>query len=90
MLVKACLCAVKVCKRSFHNCRSLVKNVLACLSAGNDTTRRFIHRGRLLILLKASLSTVKVCKGSFHHSEHRFPHRFTHRFTHRGGLLMLV
>ena len=37
MLVKACLCAVKVCKRSFNHCRSLLKNVLACLRAGNDT-----------------------------------------------------
>ena len=68
MLVKACLCTVKVCKCSFHHFRSLLNNVMACLSAGKDSKRRFSHRGRLLMLVKACLNTVKVCK-------HRFAHR---------------
>ena len=60
MLVKACLSTVEVCKRSFHHCRSLLKNVLACLCPGKDSKRCFSHRGRLLMLVKARLSTVKV------------------------------
>ena len=53
MLVKAGLSAVKVCKRSFHHCRSVVKNVLDYLSARKDSKRRFTHRERLLMLVKA-------------------------------------
>ena len=52
MLVKACLSTMKVCKRSFHHCRSLLKNVLAILSAGKDSKLRFSRRGRLLMLVK--------------------------------------
>ena len=52
MLVKACLSTVKVCKHSLHHCRSLLKDVLTCLSAGKDSKRRFSHRGRLLMLVK--------------------------------------
>ena len=66
MLVKACLCTVKVC---LYNCRSLLKNVLASLSTGKDTKRRFSQRGRLLMLVKACLSTVKVSKHRFTHLE---------------------
>ena len=53
MIVQACLSTVKVCKRSFHQCRSPLKNVLACLSAGIDLKRHFRHRGCLLMLVKA-------------------------------------
>ena len=53
MLVKSCSNSVKVCKRSFHHCRSLPKNVLVCFSVGKDSKRRFNHRGRLLMLVKA-------------------------------------
>ena len=53
LVVQASLGTVKVCKRSFHHCGSLLKNVLACLSAGKDSKRRFSHRGRLLMLVKA-------------------------------------
>ena len=52
-LVKACLSTVKVCKRSFHHFRSLLKNVMASLRAGKDSKHRFSHRGRLLMLVKA-------------------------------------
>ena len=46
MLVKACLSTVKVCKRSFHHCRSLLKNVLAYLSVEVSDARAGLFKYR--------------------------------------------